>query len=100
MNDITVQRLARRIKELRAQRGMTLQDVAMIAGFSKGLLSKVENGVVSPPVATLAKLAEALDVPIGEFFYGADGDESACFFPKSERQEVRGASVPITTSMS
>jgi len=90
LNDITVQRLARRIRELRAQHGMTLQDVATSAGFSKGLLSKIENGVVSPPVATLAKLADALDVPIGEFFDAAEEDAAVFFFPRAQRQEVRG----------
>lgn len=69
---------------------MTLQDVAAAAGFSKGLLSKIENGVVSPPVATLAKLADAFDVPIGEFFDAAAGEEETVYFPKSVRQEVRG----------
>ncbi len=91
MNDLTVQRLARRIRDLRNERGLTLQQVAQGTGFSKGLLSKVETGVVAPPIATLAKLADVLDIPIGEFFEftpGSDVDE--VFFPKSARREVRG----------
>src|SRR6266481_737602 len=34
LEDITVQKLARRIRELRQQRGMTLKEVAESAGFS------------------------------------------------------------------
>jgi transcriptional regulator with XRE-family HTH domain len=91
LSDLTVQRLARRIRELRIQRGLTLQQVAESAGFSKGLLSKIETGVVSPPVATLAKLSGVLDIPIGEFFEEPpDGDEAVVFFPKATRREVRG----------
>jgi len=90
LGDLTVQRLARRIRELRQGRGMTLQEVAGAAGFSKGLLSKIETGVVSPPIATLAKLAEALGVPIGELFDGQGPDDEVAFFPKESRENVRG----------
>ena len=69
---------------------MTLQEVAVSAGFSKGLLSKIETGVVSPPVATLAKLAEALNISIGEFFDEEEEDEGTRFFPREERKEHRG----------
>ncbi len=92
MSEVTLQRLAKRVRELRSERGMTLQDVARLTGLSKGLLSKVENGVVSPPIATLAKLAEALEVPIGEFFESKDSADNAVFFPKSKRKRVRGRS--------
>src|SRR5579862_6546129 len=57
--DATGVRLAQRIRELRVERGLTLQEVSDAAGFSSGLLSKIENCIVSPPVSTLAKLAEA-----------------------------------------
>jgi transcriptional regulator with XRE-family HTH domain len=91
LNDLTVQRLARTIRELRTERGLTLQQVAERTGFSKGLLSKIETGIVSPPIATLAKLAEVLDVPIGEFFESPpDTDEAQVFFPRECRREVRG----------
>ena len=90
MSEITLQKLARRIREVRQNRGMTLQDVAQSAGFSKGLLSKIETGVVSPPVATLAKLAESLDIPIGEFFAGPEDADEVCFYPQKDRQEIRG----------
>jgi len=91
LSDLTVQRLARRIRELRTERGLTLQNVAESAGFSKGLLSKIETGVVSPPIATLAKLAEVFDVPIGEFFeIPPVSDDAEVFFPRSTRREVRG----------
>jgi len=89
MTEVTEHRLARRIKALRAARSMTLQQVSELAGFSRGMLSKIENAVVSPSIATLAKLAEALDVPISEFFE-ADEDAGTVLFPKSKRQSSPG----------
>ncbi|MBV9676389.1 MAG: helix-turn-helix transcriptional regulator [Acidobacteriaceae bacterium] len=90
LSEATVQLLANRLRELRQQRSMTLQDVAEKAGFSKGLLSKIETGVVSPPIATLAKLADALHVPIGELFDGPEQDDAVVFFPKESRQDFQG----------
>lgn len=61
-----------------------------MTGLSKGLLSKIENGVVSPPIATLAKLAEAFEVPIGEFFESQNATDGTVFFPVSKRKAVKG----------
>lgn len=90
LKDVAEYRLAKRIKQLRKSRNMTLQQVSELAGFSKGLLSKVENCMVSPPIATLAKLAEAFDVSIGEFFESDAQDPQVVFFPKEKRRMARG----------
>ena len=90
MTDVTLERLARRIRKMRQERGQTIQQIADVAGFSKGLLSKIETGLVSPPIATLAKLASALNVPIGEFFEPQDTNEARVFFPREKRQNVHG----------
>ena len=57
-----------KIKELRTTQKMTLQDVANVTGFSTSLLSQIENNIISPPIATLAKIANFFDVRIGHFF--------------------------------
>ena len=50
-------RVSRRIRELRRDRGMTLQTLAEKAGVSKSMISKVERGEASPSAATVARLA-------------------------------------------
>lgn len=57
-----------KIKVLRKAKKMTLQDVANETGFSTALLSQIENNNVSPPIATLSKIAHFFDVKIGHFF--------------------------------
>lgn len=57
-----------KIKELRRAKKMTLQDVANETGFSTALISQIENNNVSPPIATLSKIAHFFDVKIGHFF--------------------------------
>ncbi|BAT71461.1 XRE family transcriptional regulator [Thermosulfidibacter takaii ABI70S6] len=60
--------LGGKIRDLRLKRGYTLRDVSQLTGFSTALLSQIENNVVSPPISTLWKIAEALGVKIGYFF--------------------------------
>ena len=57
-----------KIKELRRAKKLTLQDVANETGFSTALISQIENNNVSPPIATLSKIAGFFDVKIGHFF--------------------------------
>jgi transcriptional regulator with XRE-family HTH domain len=57
-----------KIRLLRRQRKLTLQDVAKETGFSAALISQIENDNISPPIATLSKIAQFFDVKIGYFF--------------------------------
>ncbi|GAB6063698.1 helix-turn-helix domain-containing protein [Deferrisoma palaeochoriense] len=57
-----------KIKRLRLERGKTLQDVADETGFSPALISQIENNNVSPPLATLSRIARVLGVSMGYFF--------------------------------
>lgn len=88
MNEVL---LGRRIRELRHGRGMTLEEVGKRANLSKSLLSKIENAQVSPPIATLSRIAAALTVPIGYFFEEDAREDQALFVPKEARQRVESS---------
>ncbi|SFG39322.1 transcriptional regulator, XRE family with cupin sensor [Desulfotomaculum arcticum] len=64
--------IAQRIKSIRTEKELTLEEVAKRTGFTKGLISKIENNKVSPPVSTLVKIAKALDVSLGDLFSPSD----------------------------
>lgn len=83
--------LGRRIRELRHERALTLDQLGQRTGMSKSLLSKVENAQVSPPIATLSKIAGALGVSIGYFFEEDPRQENAVYVPVAERQRVDAA---------
>jgi len=55
-----------RIRTLRRQQKRTLKDIADRCGFTVSLLSKIESGKTSPPIATLSKIALALGVTLGD----------------------------------
>jgi transcriptional regulator with XRE-family HTH domain len=52
------------LKNLRAERGLTLDDLAARAGISKAGLWKIENGKSVPNLRTLEKLARAFSVEV------------------------------------
>ena len=47
---------------------MSLVELAAQSQLTKGALSKIETGVTSPPISTLMRIADALDVAIADFF--------------------------------
>ena len=56
------------VRRLRNSMGLTLGEVAKRSNISLGMLSRMENGDVSPSLETLASLAAALGVPLGNLF--------------------------------
>ena len=58
--------LGANIRTLRLAAGESLAVVADRAGITKGTLSKIENGRVSSPIATLISIAKAIGVPVSE----------------------------------
>lgn len=57
-----------RLRELRSERKLSLRALAELSGLNFNTLSLIENGKTSPSVSTLQQLAQALQIPISEFF--------------------------------
>src|SRR5438128_6547397 len=62
----------RRLKQLIRRKYRSLDRFYLETDFSKGHLSEILRGKGSPSVATLAKLAKALDVEVKDFFIFPD----------------------------
>lgn len=67
--------IAERVREFRLQNGWTIGRLAELCGLSKGMLSKIENAQTSPSLATLARLSDALAVPVTAFFRGLSEEQ-------------------------
>ena len=65
--------LGRTLRELRSSRGLTLRDVAGLLAVSPATLSAIENGKTGISSERIARLAEALDVPVQRVFATSDG---------------------------
>jgi transcriptional regulator with XRE-family HTH domain len=60
--------LGPRIRSLRQARNVTLRELAARAGVTESFLSQVEREVTSPSIASVQRIARALDLAIAELF--------------------------------
>ncbi len=80
--------LALRIRKLRLDRRMTLEQVASQTGQTRSWLSKVENFRVTPSLTALGEIAAALNVPIAQLVEGLDEKPQLVVVRKSERTVI------------
>jgi len=60
------------IRSYRGQRGLSQGDIERRTGLLRCYLSRVENGHTVPSLETLAKIAEAMEIALADFFPGAE----------------------------
>jgi transcriptional regulator with XRE-family HTH domain len=77
-----------KLKKLRLAKKLTLQTVAKEIGFSPALISQIENNNVSPPIATLSKLAKFFDVKMSTFFAENEEEPKYEIIRKEDRKLV------------
>src|SRR5215211_4626184 len=88
--------LALRLRVLRAERALTIEQAAARAGVTPETISDAERGRRRPYLPTLRKLAAAYEVPIEELL--AAEEEPALARPKvSAPQETGQASLELAT---
>jgi DNA-binding XRE family transcriptional regulator len=71
--------IGQQVRSFRKQLHMTVAEVASQAHLSPGMLSKIENGLTSPSLATLKSLSSALNVPVTAFFRKYEEERDATF---------------------
>ena len=86
--------IGREVRTFRKMIDLTVAEMAKLAGLSIGMLSKIENGLASPSLATLYALSTALNVPVTSFFRKYEEQSDANFVPsgtglKIERRGTR-----------
>ncbi|MCK1392857.1 helix-turn-helix domain-containing protein [Bradyrhizobium sp. 1] len=71
--DALIVELGGRVKRLRTQAGLTLEEFASQSGVSRAMLSKVERGEKSPTLAIIVRIAKGLNVSMSALM-GAEPD--------------------------
>lgn len=84
--DRIVSSIGPRLRELRLQQSLSLQQLAERAGVSAAAIHKIERNGMVPTITTLLKLADAFDRPVGYFVdEEAEGAGPVAFTPAPER---------------
>jgi len=68
MEEEVLIQIANRIKQVRVERKITIQDLANKAQVSKGLISQIENNRTVPSLWVLMNIIQSLNLDFNEFF--------------------------------
>src|SRR5262249_17746500 len=75
------------VRLLRRAHDLSVSDLAAAANISTGMLSKIENGQISPSLSTLQAIAAALAVPVTNLF-AAFEERRDCSFVRADQGVV------------
>jgi len=77
-----------RLRQLREGRKVSMRTLAQMSGLSANALSMIERGKTSPSVSTLYRLADALGVPVTDFFSPESSRKRVVFLKGEERPRL------------
>jgi transcriptional regulator with XRE-family HTH domain len=81
------QRIAERVRELRAAKGLSLEALASHSGVSRSMISLIERGESSPTAVVLEKLATALGVMLASLFDTPAAAQAPIISPVARRAD-------------
>jgi transcriptional regulator with XRE-family HTH domain len=80
----SAEQLGKRVREIRNQQGMTLEELAERSGVSRAMLSKIERGENNPTLVVAVKVAVALGLTTAQLI-GVEEQKQAIKVPKDRR---------------
>ncbi len=66
MSNDSAKKLAKNMKRIREEKGMSQGDICRSLNIDRGYISSIENAKRNPTLATVEKIAKALGVEIGD----------------------------------
>jgi len=82
-----IQEIGDRVRQIREEKGLSLEALSNLTGFETELLSRIETSQVQPQLGTMIKLSKALDSAFGRLVSGV-GDRLYSLTRKDERKVV------------
>lgn len=79
--------IGERIKSLRIEKGLSIDDVAEKSGISAATITAIEDHALSPPLGNIISLAAAFRITLGELF-GDSADAPFCIVRSDNRKTV------------
>src|SRR5215203_3068827 len=88
VDEVASGRLGERVRELRRERGLTLDGLGGRSGVSRAMISKVERGEKNPTLVVAAKVAEGLGVSLSQLV-GVEERREVVVVPRARRTVMR-----------
>ena len=84
-------KIAKMIRQLRLEQRMTQEKLALETGFSKAFISKIENHITAPSIASLSKIAMTLGVSISTLLDESPKEnQDITLVRRGERKKIAG----------
>jgi transcriptional regulator with XRE-family HTH domain len=87
--------VATRLKAVRQMHGLSQRELAKRAGVTNGMISLIEQGRVSPSVASLKKVLDGLPMGLAEFFTMDPAGTTQVFYGNDELVELGEGAVSL-----
>ncbi|WP_166829205.1 helix-turn-helix domain-containing protein [Thalassoroseus pseudoceratinae] len=78
--------LCQRVRELRKDRGWSLDALSAACGVSRSMLSQIERGQANPTLAVTARIARAFEMSIGELIETPEASSKISVIRAEDRQ--------------
>jgi transcriptional regulator with XRE-family HTH domain len=80
-----VPRIGARVRALRRERGLTIEQIAAATGLTKGFISQLERDRTQPSLSSIARICDALGVRLSHVF---ERDPAPALVRHTERPEI------------
>ena len=87
--------LGAQIRTLRNEQNLKISDLADMTGLTSSTISQVERALISPSIASLKKICDALNIPLGYLF--EDADSSNVQKPAAQEVSPKVSSADLET---
>ncbi len=87
-----VDEIGNRIKVLREEKGISIEELSARTGFDADLLAKIENSDIYPQLGTIIKLSKSLDAAFGQLLSGTGDKPYAITRLKDQKTIFRSTS--------
>ena len=86
--------IGEKIRHIRKSKNLTIVELSEQINVTSGYISQIERNLISPSLAVLRRLSEALDIPLSDLFL-KENNESVIMIQQNERTKVKFGNINV-----
>ncbi len=86
--------IGKKIRSIRKSKNLTIVDLSEQINVTSGYISQIERDLISPSLAVLKRLSEALDIPLSYLFM-EDNNQNVVTIQQNERTKIKFGNINV-----
>lgn len=86
--------IGKKIRSIRKGKNLTIVDLSEQINVTSGYISQIERDLISPSLAVLKRLSEALDIPLSYLFM-EDNGQNVVTIQQNERTKIKFGNINV-----